>query len=110
MIRLGVIGCGRIAREFHLPSLRGLDDVKVSALCDNNAVSLHRASRTVSKPKLFSSFDELLASKSVDAVDICTPGFTHFDLASRSLEAGLDILVEKPVALSLLQAEELGRL
>jgi len=111
MIRLGLVGCGRIAREFHLPSIRGFTDAKVVALCDNNPVSLQRASSIVSSPKLFNSFDEFLESKSVDAVDICTPGFTHFDLARRCLESGLDVLVEKPVTLfPFARAQELGQL
>ncbi len=110
MIRLGLIGCGQIAREFHLPSIRDSSDAGVVALCDNNRVSLQRASSVISRPRLFDSVDELLESKLVDAVDICTPGFTHFDIASRCLESGLDVLVEKPVALSLREAQELGRL
>jgi UDP-N-acetyl-2-amino-2-deoxyglucuronate dehydrogenase len=110
MIRLGLIGCGHIAREFHLPSIRVSSDARVVALCDNNPVSLERASRVTSRPRLFGTVDELLESKLVDAVDICTPGFTHFGIASRCLESGLDVLVEKPVALSLRETQELGRL
>lgn len=110
MIRLGLIGCGQIARDFHLPSIRDSSDARVVALCDNNPVSLQRASSIISRPRLFDSVNELLESKLVDAVDICTPGFTHFDLASRCLESELDVLVEKPVALSLREAQELGHL
>src|SRR5438445_981464 len=108
--RLGLVGWGKIAREFHLPSIRDSSDTRVVARCDNNPVSLQRASSVISRPRLFDSVDELLESKLVDAVAICTPGFTHFDIASRCLESGLDVLVEKPVALSLRQAQELGRI
>ncbi len=110
MIRIGIVGCGRIARDFHIPSIRGLKDAKVVGLCDNNPVSLQRASNIVPRPRLFNSFDKLLESKSVDVVDICTPGFTHFDLARKCVQSGLDVLVEKPVALSLRQTKELGLL
>ena len=110
MIRIGIVGCGQIARQFHLPSLAQLQQAEVSALCDTNHVSLKRAAPLSPKARLFESIDGLIKSKSVDVVDICTPGFTHFDLAVKCLESGLDVIVEKPVALSLAATEALDRL
>jgi len=54
------------------------------------------------------SFEEVLENSSVDIVDICTPTFTHRELAVRALEAGKHILCEKPVALTLEDARAMN--
>ena len=56
------------------------------------------------------SFDEVLADPTVDAVSIATPPATHHPLAKRALEAGKHVLVEKPLATTAADAEELVEL
>jgi UDP-2-acetamido-3-amino-2,3-dideoxy-glucuronate N-acetyltransferase len=56
---------------------------------------------------MYGSFDEVLASGDVSAVSIATPAETHGPLVRRALEAGLDVLVEKPLCLSVTEGEEL---
>jgi UDP-N-acetyl-2-amino-2-deoxyglucuronate dehydrogenase len=101
MISVAIIGCGRIARDFHIPAITSTKNARVVALCDTNHVSLTRASRLSPKARLFESPDALMDSQPADVVDICTPGFTHFLLTTKALESGHHVIVEKPVALSL---------
>jgi predicted dehydrogenase len=56
------------------------------------------------------TFSELLSNPSVQAVIIASPDYTHFELAAAALAAGKDVLVEKPMALSVAEAEEILRL
>jgi len=101
MIDVAVLGCGRIARDFHIPSILSIEDARIVALCDTSRISLDRASKLYPKADLFESPDALLGSELADVVDICTPGFTHHSLATKALETGHHVIVEKPVALSL---------
>ena len=55
------------------------------------------------------SFEEILENSSVDIVDICTPTFTHRELAVRALRAGKHVFCEKPVALTLEDARAMDR-
>ncbi len=54
--------------------------------------------------------EEIFANPEIDAVTICTPTVTHFDLAKRAIEAGKHVLVEKPMTNTVQEAEELIRL
>lgn len=97
--RVGIVGFGywgkNQARVFNqLNSLEGVFEQ------DKDIVE-----NSDSKYKFFSSYDEMLSS--VDAIVICTPANTHFNIASIALDSGKDILVEKPIAMSTFEVNEL---
>ena len=95
-IAVGVIGCGywgpNLIRNFSTCPL-----TEVRAVCDASPARLEAIGRTFPHVKLVSSVDQLL-ELGVQAVAIATPVSTHFPLASRCLEAGLHVMVEKPLA------------
>lgn len=102
-LHVGVIGTG-VMGERHCRVLSGLPDVDV--------VGVHDQSRERALPiahrygtRFFSLLDDLLAQ--VDAVTIATPTPTHADLACAALERGVHVLVEKPIAHTLEQAEQI---
>ncbi|MEO6702923.1 MAG: Gfo/Idh/MocA family oxidoreductase [Jatrophihabitantaceae bacterium] len=83
------------------------DDWQLRAVCDANVARAEAVIGRYSTVKAVGSFDEVLADDSVDAVAIATPAGTHFDLACAALEAGKHVLIEKPIAASVSEAEKL---
>jgi predicted dehydrogenase len=104
-LRVGVIGCGAIAQMMHLPYLRELDDLfQIVALCDVDQVALAEVGRQYGVDRLFASADELLAEP-LDVVFILTSG-DHAPVTIAALERGLHVFVEKPLAYTLRETDE----
>src|SRR5438045_6615680 len=95
-LRIGIIGAGywgpNLIRNFSTCPM-----TEVVAVCDADAGRLEAVGRNYRDVKLVSTIDEFLAVP-LDAVAIATPVSTHYLLASRCLDAGLHVLVEKPLA------------
>jgi predicted dehydrogenase len=104
-VRVGVIGCGywgpNLIRNFF-----GCPNTELTAICDANPARLESVGRTYGSVKLVSSVDQLLET-GIEAVAIATPVSTHYSLATRCLEAGLHVLVEKPLASTTQEAQSL---
>jgi D-galactose 1-dehydrogenase len=99
-IRLGIVGVGKFARDHHLPSISANPRFELVAACD-----LHATLKGVSN---FASAEEMLATApNLDAITICTPPQTHYELARQALSCGKHVLVEKPPCASLSQARHL---
>src|SRR3954453_17789370 len=104
-LRAGVIGVGAIAQMMHLPYLRELDDrFQIVALCDVDRMALEEVGRQYGVDRLFASADELLAEP-LDVVFILTSG-DHAPVTIAALERGLHVFVEKPLAYTLRETDE----
>jgi predicted dehydrogenase len=99
-LRLGVIGCGRVFERFHLPAIDRTPGVRLVAACDPEPARLSWAAGRGPRPAISSSPTDLLSLSITDAILILTPPPSHADLTVRALEAGIAVLVEKPMALS----------
>ncbi|MGE5632557.1 MAG: Gfo/Idh/MocA family protein [Caulobacteraceae bacterium] len=99
-VRIGIAGCGWIARKAHIPALRKIDNAVLSAVFDINCEQAASAAREYDIPNIYQSFKELVQSD-IDAVIICTPNYLHGKHSIMALEYGKHVLCEKPVALSL---------
>jgi predicted dehydrogenase len=102
--RVGLAGLG-----YWGPNLaRNFDDLADLAwICDVSEESLARFRSRYPNARTTSSFDEMLADASVDAVIVATPVPSHYELAKSALEAGKHVLVEKPPATRAVEMEEL---
>ncbi len=109
LIRLALIGCGRISRRHALAmqdlQKRGRGDFAVTALCDaNEQAAIERADMLEEllgiRPALYQTHQELLAEAQVDAVDLCLPHGLHHGIAVDCMEAGLHVLCEKPLGIT----------
>ncbi|KAG5735009.1 hypothetical protein E4T56_gene15170, partial [Termitomyces sp. T112] len=98
MIRLGLVGLGKIARDQHLPAITANPRFALTATADPQGGLEGIAS--------YSSLDALLDARlALDAVVLCTPPSVRAGLAHRALEAGLHVMLEKPPAVELSQVE-----
>ena len=109
MINVGLIGCGQIAEVSHLPCYQGLKGVQVVAVCDRNRKRAKKMSRRFRVAKTYGDSSELFREERLDLVDICTPGFTHHRLCMEAIQNGVNVLVEKPLALSVAEANEIDK-
>jgi predicted dehydrogenase len=105
MLKVGVIGCGywgpKLARNFYQ-----LPDVHLAWACDLCEERLDHLTRLYPVLRTTRNHRELLASD-VDAVAVATPVLSHYRLALEALRAGKHVLVEKPIAASVREAEEI---
>ncbi|HEY9167350.1 MAG TPA: Gfo/Idh/MocA family oxidoreductase [Candidatus Kryptonia bacterium] len=108
-IKLGVIGGGAIAQIIHLPLLKKLDGVKVIALAEQDKQKLQILGQQHGIQKLYHNTADLLADPEIDAVDICTTSDTHFDIALKALNAGKNVLIEKPPTINHSECETLAK-
>jgi predicted dehydrogenase len=95
---VGVLGAGAWARHAHLPGYRRDARCEVVALADPQIALAHEAAREFDIPVVTADARELFDRDDIDAIDVCTPSATHFELAWAALEAGKHVLCEKPVA------------
>jgi UDP-N-acetyl-2-amino-2-deoxyglucuronate dehydrogenase len=105
--RVGVVGCGRISKN-HFEALAKVDGLTLTAVCDIDPARAERAGAEQGVPS-FQSFDEMLTSGEIDIVAICTPSGLHSAQGSAAARAGKHVVTEKPMSLSLAQADELVR-
>ena len=105
MIKVGVIGCGywgpKLARNFH-----ELPQAELAWVCDLRQERLDHLKGLYPQVQTTRDYHDLLASD-VDAIVVATPVRTHHDLALKVLRAGRHVLVEKPMAASVGEAEEI---
>ncbi len=102
-IRLGVIGVGHMGR-YHVNILNDLKNVNFVGVVDRNSVA---ATKVASKYDVMAYETVGTLLKDVDAVVIATPTPTHFSIANQVLQAGVSILLEKPITAEVFKAEQL---
>jgi predicted dehydrogenase len=105
--RVAVIGCGYWGKN-HVRTMQALG--ALAAVCDVTEAGRRLAAETAPNVPGFKSFDELFGSGGVNAVIIATPAETHFQVASKAIKAGCDVLVEKPLALNVEEGAALVRM
>ncbi|MEM3105263.1 MAG: Gfo/Idh/MocA family oxidoreductase [Candidatus Bathyarchaeia archaeon] len=108
MTKVAVIGVGFWGRN-HARVYSEIEDVELVAVCD---IDLER-SKSVAKRygcRAYSDFKEMLLVEKPDAVSICTPTTTHFEITSEVLKHGVHSLTEKPLCSTLEEAEKLRNL
>jgi predicted dehydrogenase len=104
-IRLAIVGCGTVAERFHAPALRGLQGFRPVVMVDRQ---LRRAELLKSYfPSCVAETDFTTLRERVDAAIVALPNDLNAMVATRLLEAGISVLVEKPAALTVESAQEL---
>jgi len=106
-LKVGFIGVGGIARV-HLTKLEKMPEVTVTALCDINLAKVVELARKY-KAKTYTDYHEMLEEEELDAVWVCIPPYAHKDEVIMAAEQGINVFVEKPIALDLRLAKEMER-
>lgn len=102
-VKIGIIGCGGIANQKHLPALKAhADKAEITALCDIIPERAEKSAKEfgITGAKVYTDYQEMLTDKGVefDAVHVCTPNVAHCSITVTALEAGKHVLCEKPMA------------
>lgn len=104
MIRVGIIGCGSIAKQRHAYEYHCNPDVEIAGYFDLNK-DRAKALADIYGGKVYETADELFADPSIDAVSVCAANAYHAENTIKALKAGKDVLCEKPMATSLADCE-----
>ena len=111
MIRVGIVGLGFMGK-MHFRCYRALEDVQVAAICDIDKDKFKDAGGTagniegaeqsldLSGVECYDDFNRMLAEARLDALSVTLPTYMHRDYTIQSLEAGVNVLCEKPMALT----------
>lgn len=95
--KVGIVGSGFIG-AVHVETLRRLPNIEVVALTDSN--NAREKADALNIPYAFSHYQEMLDQVELDSIHICTPNFTHYEIAMAAMEKGIHVLCEKPMAFS----------
>ena len=99
-LRVGVVGVGAITQLAHLPVLSRMRGVDVVALCDNDGAKARSLADRFEVPDVFTDIEDLLEFDALDAVVVATPNHLHEPHVLSALAAGVDVLCERPLALT----------
>jgi predicted dehydrogenase len=106
MINVAVVGLGEWGPNL-ARNVCAVSGARLYALCDVDESRLKRLAPLYPDALLVNGFDRLVTDPEVDAIVIATPASLHYEQSRRALRAGKDILVEKPLALSVREARDL---
>lgn len=108
-LRVGIVGCGDVAQWAHIPALKKIKNAELVAVCDEDEDSAIRVAKRFHISRYYTDFSQMLEKEELDMVDVCTPPKTHSVLSIQAIEAGCHVLVEKPMAISTPEADEMIR-
>jgi myo-inositol 2-dehydrogenase/D-chiro-inositol 1-dehydrogenase len=104
---LGIVGCGWVTANRHLPALARVRELEVVALGDADADALKTLAGRFGVRGRYGDVAQLLGDPRVDAIAVCVPPAAHVEVALAALAAGKHVFVEKPLALTLEDADRL---
>jgi len=102
---IGVIGCGAIACEAHLPNYAANARARLVAVADIDDGRARAAADRFSVPYIYADYRQLVERDDIDAVSVCTPNYLHAEQTIAALQAGKHVLCEKPMAITIAEAE-----
>jgi UDP-N-acetyl-2-amino-2-deoxyglucuronate dehydrogenase len=103
---IALIGAGNIART-HAAAIAEIPNARLVAICDTSEPACRALAQEMGQVDWTGDLEALLARQDVDVVNICTPSGTHADLGIRAARAGKHLIVEKPLDITLQQADRL---
>lgn len=107
-VRIGVLGTGIIIRDYHMLTLQNNSKAEVVAAGNLRPESLERLVTDFNIPKSYTDFAEMAADPDIDAVINGLPNYLHAPVTIQMLEAGKHVLCEKPMAMSVVEGEQMN--
>ena len=108
MIKVGIIGCGQMGR-WHFEAYRNHPEVVMAAFCDTNEDRANDLAKRIGA-KVYTDYNEMFRQEKLQGVSICTIPSTHRDITTAALNADVHVLCEKPLAISVSEAEAMMKL
>lgn len=110
MLKVGLIGCGGIAKDSHLPSYKNNDKAKLVAICDIVPEKMDKLEEKLGYAvKKYVDYKELIDKEKLDYVDICTPNYLHSEIAIYAMKHDVHAFSEKPDTISVEKVLEMQR-
>jgi predicted dehydrogenase len=106
MLKVGIVGCGKIA-DAHVSQIQRIKGCEIVGVCDREPLMARQLHERFPIRRCYGSVDELVDDARPDVVHITTPPQSHYDLARRCLESGTHVYVEKPFTLDAREAASL---
>lgn len=104
MINFAIVGAGAIA-PIYAEAITLQPEATLAAVCDKNQQTASGFVKQYSTNKFYTAYEDLLQDPSIDVVCICTPSGLHADMAIKAIEAGKHVIIEKPLAMTLEDAD-----
>lgn len=104
-MNFAIVGCGRIALK-HAEAIKNLPEAKLVSVCDIIPEKAEQFA-TSYQAQMYVEFDEMLENPEIQVVNICTPNALHADMAVKAIEKGKHVMIEKPIAISLEDADRI---
>ena len=105
-IRVAIVGCGRIS-GLHQMGYRGRTDAVIVAVCDTNKALAKKTAKEWGVEKVYTNYSQVLEDRDVDVVELLTPHHLHRPMTVEAAQAGKHISVQKPMALSAAEADDM---
>jgi predicted dehydrogenase len=106
MLRVAIVGCGKIA-DSHAAQLHRIRECEIVAACDTEPLMAQQLCERFAVKRYFSDLSEMLVEVTPDVVHVTTPPKSHFDIAKSCLERGCHVYVEKPFTVNEEEARRL---
>ena len=100
LLKVGVISCSGMAAA-HMLAVSGHANARLEAICDIDAQKAAQAAKTFGVQNVYLDYRQLLENGDIDTVIVCTPDQLHREMTVAALEAGKNVLCEKPMALTM---------
>jgi predicted dehydrogenase len=107
MVRVGVIGFGLAGQAFHAPVIRGVPGMELACILERHGSN---AKQKYPEVRVARTLDEMLSDKTIGLIVVATPNDSHYSYTKTCLEAGRDVVVDKPFTPTMAEAEQLVRL
>jgi predicted dehydrogenase len=104
-MKVCVIGCGAVARRAHIPVFQSIPGVEVASVVDTNESLAKQVSKEFGIKEYYTDYRRALRDD-ITLASICTPSFTHAEIAIQAAKLGKHVLVEKPLAMNVKEAKE----
>ena len=104
-LRVALVGAGNVAIRYHLPGWMATAGAELTRVVDPRLDAAREAAERFGVPEWLGTFEDVLADSEVDAVDLATPALLHAQQTIAALAAGKHVIVEKPMATRLEDAE-----
>lgn len=109
-VRIGIVGCGGIANQKHMPAMRKNGTLcEIVATCDIIKERAQKAAEEYGATgcKVYEDYHDLLANPNVEVVHVCTPNVSHSEITIAAFEAGKHVYCEKPMSHSTEEAQKM---